>query len=136
MNVLLSIKPEYVSKIFAGSKQFEYRKAIFKNPNVKKVIVYSTMPEGRIVGEFDVGEILHDSPSSLWLRTWRKGGVAKDFFEQYFAGRNFGYAISVESARRYDVPVDPAEVFENFVPPQSFLYLCEDRAERLRLAAA
>lgn len=30
MKVLLSIKPEFVEKIFAGEKKFEYRRTIFK----------------------------------------------------------------------------------------------------------
>ena len=30
MKVLLSIKPEFVEKIFSGEKRFEYRKNIFK----------------------------------------------------------------------------------------------------------
>ena len=36
MKVVLSIKPEFAFKIFDGTKQFEFRKAIFKNPAVKK----------------------------------------------------------------------------------------------------
>lgn len=30
MNVILSIKPEFVEKIFSGEKQYEYRKVLFK----------------------------------------------------------------------------------------------------------
>ena len=30
MKVLLSIKPEFVEKIFSGEKRFEYRKFAFK----------------------------------------------------------------------------------------------------------
>ena len=52
MRVLLSIKPEFVEKIFSGEKLYEYRKAMFKNVNVSSVVIYSTMPVGKIVGEF------------------------------------------------------------------------------------
>ena len=51
MKVLLSIKPEFVKEIFEGRKKFEYRKSIFTK-DVTSVIVYSTKPEGMIVGEF------------------------------------------------------------------------------------
>ena len=36
MKVLLSIKPEYVDKIFSGEKRYEYRKSMFKNKNIDK----------------------------------------------------------------------------------------------------
>ena len=58
MKALLSIKPEFVSKIFTGEKIFEYRKAVFKRPMVKTVVIYSTMPVGKIVGEFEIEEII------------------------------------------------------------------------------
>lgn len=50
MKVLLSIKPSYVDKIRTGRKKFEFRKIIFKNvPD--SIIVYETMPVGKVVGE-------------------------------------------------------------------------------------
>ena len=58
MKILLSIKPEFVEEIFSGRKKFEYRKAIFTNKKVTSVIVYSTMPVGKIVGEFTIEEVL------------------------------------------------------------------------------
>jgi len=44
MNVLLSIKPKYVEKIVNGEKQYEFRKRIFRNKNVRKAFIYSTSP--------------------------------------------------------------------------------------------
>lgn len=58
MKALLSIKPEFVEKILSGEKLVEYRKAVFKRPEVKSVVIYSTMPDGLIVGEFEIGQIL------------------------------------------------------------------------------
>ncbi len=53
INVLLSIKPKFAAAIFAGEKQFEFRRAIFKNTNVKKVYVYASKPIGLVIGEFN-----------------------------------------------------------------------------------
>jgi predicted transcriptional regulator len=39
MKVLLSIKPEFADKIFEGTKLFEFRRSIFKNEKIKKVVV-------------------------------------------------------------------------------------------------
>ena len=50
MKVVLSIKPEFANKIFEGTKKYEFRRAIFKNPNIKKVVVYSSSPVKKIIG--------------------------------------------------------------------------------------
>ena len=65
MKALLSIKPEFIEKIFSGEKQVEFRKSCFKE-DVQTVVVYATMPVGKIVGEFEIETILSDSPEELW----------------------------------------------------------------------
>ena len=54
MKVLLSINPPYVDKIFNGEKKFEYRRAIFKDNSVDTIVIYSTSPIKKVVGEFKV----------------------------------------------------------------------------------
>ncbi|MGS0725005.1 ASCH domain-containing protein [Shewanella sp. 0m-11] len=131
MKILLSIKPEYVHKIFSGEKKFEYRKSIFKNQLVKTIVVYSTMPEGKIIGEFEIGDVLQENPASLWDKTWKHGGVEQSFFDEYFWGREKGYAISVKKVMRYAEPLDPRHLFGKFTAPQSFMYLKEEQAIKL-----
>ncbi|CAM4501495.1 ASCH domain-containing protein [Paenibacillus typhae] len=122
MKVLLSIKPEYVEKIFNGEKKYEYRKVIFKK-NVDTIVVYSTMPEGLIVGEFKVDTILFDSPELIWNETKKFAGVSAKFFKEYFANRHEGYAIKIIDPVRYEKPIDPKLEFDSFYAPQSFCYI-------------
>lgn len=122
MIALFSIKPEFVEKIFSGQKGYEYRRVIFKK-EVKKIVVYCTKPVGMIVGEFEVEEIIKDSPSELWSKTRDSAGVHKKFYTEYFNGRKVGYAIKFGKKQLYQKAVDPSDVFENFRPPQSFRYL-------------
>ena len=56
MKVLLSIKPEYASKILDGTKRYEYRRAIFKRTEVTTVVVYASDPVRKVIGEFAPGE--------------------------------------------------------------------------------
>ncbi|GGM81687.1 hypothetical protein GCM10010967_11800 [Dyadobacter beijingensis] len=126
MKILLSIKPEFVEKIFNGKKKFEYRKVLFSNREVKTVVVYSTMPVGRIVGEFEIKSIHQDSPNELWSKTKEFAGVDGVFFNDYFNGRNSGFAIEIGQVKRYKNPIDPKLVFEKFTAPQSFFYVKED----------
>ncbi|WP_246851135.1 ASCH domain-containing protein [Vibrio crassostreae] len=123
MKALLSIKPEFVEKIMSGEKLFEYRKAVFKRPEVKSVVIYSTMPEGKIVGEFEIGSILKSNPEDLWKETKNDSGIQKQFFDMYFSDREVAYAIQIKQLKRYDKPIDPYEVEPNFKAPQSFKYI-------------
>ena len=129
MKVLLSIKPEYVRKIFAGTKKYEYRKSIFTK-HVDKVVVYATKPMGMIVGEFSVEEVLVEEPEILWKETHEVSGISKDFFDQYFEGRQKGYALKVSSPPLYDEPIVPFKLFTSFIPPQSFKYIDTETEEK------
>ncbi len=122
MKILLSIKPEFANKIFSGEKKFEFRKRIFKNPEVKTMVVYSTMPVGKIIGEFSIKKIHQNSPDFIWEKTKSFAGVDKSFFDAYYYGRDLAFAIEVGEAKLYSKPIDPKEKYINFVPPQSFMY--------------
>lgn len=125
MKVLLSIKPEYAYKILSGDKRYEFRKAVFKNKDVRKIVIYATKPVGKVVGEFDIGEILQDSPESIWAKTKSYSGISKDFFEEYFNGRERAFAISIKNPSTYEEPFELKRVVANGVAPQSFRYLHE-----------
>jgi predicted transcriptional regulator len=84
MKVLLSIKPEYVEKILDGTKKFEFRKGIFKNPDVKSVVIYSTMPVGMIVAEFDIADVIEDKPSTVWKKPVVTLALANSFLIRIF----------------------------------------------------
>ena len=123
MKILLSIKPEFVEKIFSGEKRFEYRKAIFKNNDVTSVVIYATMPVGMIVGEFKIKSVHKDTPRTIWQETQKYSGVSEDFFFSYFNNKNKAYAIEIGEIRRYENPVNPQKLFPHFTAPQSFCYI-------------
>lgn len=120
--VLLSIKPEFAYKIFEGTKKYEFRKQIFKDSSIKKVIVYSSSPEQKVIGEFTIDDILNDTPSDLWLQTRDYSGITQAFYEEYFRGRKNAYAIKVASTKLYEQKKDLSD-FDIMFPPQSFAYV-------------
>ena len=124
MKVLLSIKPEFALKIFNGSKKYEYRRAIFKNQEVSIVIVYASDPMRRVIGEFEIEDILYDEPQLLWLKTKNYAGISKKRFFGYFANKSKGYAIKVKTTTMYDDPL-PLNSFQVSSPPQSFMYISQ-----------
>lgn len=122
MRVLLSIKPEYAFKIFDGSKKYEFRKVIFKNPNITTVVVYASSPVQQVIGEFDIDLILSLDPKQIWNKTKKFSGISEEFFYQYFADRDVAHAIKVKNVRRYEKPLNITSDF-NVTPPQSYVYL-------------
>ena len=122
MRVLLSIKPEFATKIFDGSKQYEYSRIIFKNKNVNKVVVYESSPTSLIIGEFEIDGIIDDELPALWEQTKSHAGISQTKFSEYFADKSRGYAIKVKTPRRYERPV-PLSSVTAAAPPQSFAYL-------------
>lgn len=121
MKVLLSIKPEFAFKIFEGTKRFEFRKAIFKRPDVKTVVVYASSPVQQVIGEFEIDDIISNSPSAVWEKTKKYSGITKVFFNKYFENKEVAYAIKIKDVKKYDIPLC-LDVF-NVVPPQSYVYL-------------
>ena len=121
MKVLLSIKPEFASKIFEGSKQYEYRRTIFKRTGVTTIVVYASYPIKEVIGEFEIEGIIQEEPQSLWEKTGQQGGISKERFLSYFKDKTKGYAIKVRGARMYDAPVPLNKLMVVF-PPQSFTY--------------
>lgn len=126
MKVLLSIKPEFVEKIFSGEKKFEYRRNIFKNPDVDTIIVYSTMPVGKIVGEFKIQSILNLSIDELWSQTKSKSGINYSFYKSYFHDKDKGYAIKIQAVKEYEKPLMLSDIRENLKAPQSFCYIADE----------
>jgi predicted transcriptional regulator len=122
MRVLLSIKPEFAFKIFDGTKRFEFRKVIFKNPNVKTVVVYASSPVQQVIGEFEIDDILSFDPDAIWKMTKKHSGITEAFFYEYFADREIAHAIKIKKTKKYRKPLSIKDDF-NVVPPQSYVYL-------------
>jgi predicted transcriptional regulator len=122
MKILLSIKPEFALKIFNGSKRYEYRRTIFKQGEVKTVVVYASDPVKQVIGEFEIGEILYEEPEVLWAKTKNQSGITRNRFLEYFDNKPKGYAIEVKVAQTYDIPI-PLKNLMVPRPPQSFRYL-------------
>ncbi|MDE6250764.1 MAG: ASCH domain-containing protein [Alphaproteobacteria bacterium] len=119
--ILLSIKPQFVDKILSGDKKFEYRKHI-PNQYVDKIIIYSTFPECRIVGEAKISNILSGTPADIWSQTHNQSGITPDFFFKYFNGKNVAFAYELGQIMKYQIPKKLSD-FGVTNAPQSFIYI-------------
>ena len=95
----------------------------FKNRTITTVVIYATKPVGKIVGEFDIEEIISENPNTLWSLTSEFAGISKSLFNEYFRGKQTAYAIKVKKVRRYKHPMELDTVIASGIAPQSFCYL-------------
>jgi predicted transcriptional regulator len=122
MKVILSIKPKYASKILEGKKTYELRKTIFKNTEIKTVLIYASSPISKIIGEFQIEKIVHLELDDLWNVVKQKAEVDKDFFDEYFDSKEKGYAIGIKNVKKYKNNIDISEEY-GIKAPQSFAYI-------------
>ncbi len=123
MNVILSIKPKYARLILSGEKRYEFRKLIFSERYIQEAYIYVTSPIKRIVGLFEIGAIIRDSPEGLWKRLGNHSGMDEAEFFDYFKDIKFGFAIEIKHVKAFEAQYDPKEMIPGFNPPQSFCYL-------------
>lgn len=121
-SVLMSIKPKYADAISRGEKLIEFRKQPIAS-TAKKIYVYSSYPVKRIIGFFEVENIVSESPSLLWQKYAPIGCIDKESFFDYFNGKRLGYGILIKKFHLLTCPKDPKEFDNTFKAPQSFCYL-------------
>lgn len=122
--ILLSIKPEYAQRIFKGEKRYEYRKRLFKRNDINSIVVYVTKPVGKVIGEFEIAEILEGDPIDIWEKTKKHSGITKKDYIEYFEGNEKGYAISIKNYVVYKKPLELKELNSAIKSaPQSFIYI-------------
>jgi type I restriction enzyme, S subunit len=123
MDVLLSIKSEYVKQIKMERKKFEFRKKVFSKRTVKRVFIYETSPVKKVVGFFTIDDVIEDAPINLWKISEGHAGINYDDYMDYFDGNDIGYAIKIGKIEFFDDPMELTDLLPNGVPPQSFCYL-------------
>jgi predicted transcriptional regulator len=119
--ILLSIKPEYVSKILSGEKRYEFRKWLIQDFKNIRVVIYSSAPVQRIVGE---------DPQILWNKTASVGGISKEKFLAYFAQKSVGYAYKIKNLKIYNQELKISDI-GIYTPPQRYIYLTDKEYSRL-----
>jgi len=124
--MLLSINPEHVENILRGSKTFEYRKILCKR-KVDKIVIYSTCPVKRIVGEVEVLDIIEMDKEKLWKITKKQSGITKKFYDKYYEGRETAVAYKLGEVLEYDEPQLLNDIGVKMAP-QSYMYLPEKAA--------
>ena len=121
MKLLLSIKPLFVKGIINKEKIYELRRN-FTKKQIDKIVIYESAPISRVVGEFEVEKVLHESLENLWDITKDFSCVDREFFEKYFNWKEYWYAIKIKNPKRYKKPKLITDYWMKR-PPQSYAFI-------------
>lgn len=132
--VLISIRPNYVKKIFSGEKKIEFRRRWPTQP-VETLFIYATAPIQRIVGLAKVVRVTQGTPTQLWNLAKEIGsGISRRKLFAYLNGSRKGVAIELGKFKPVPGGIDPRLCFgPGFRPPQSYRYLKEDEILLIKL---
>jgi len=119
--LLMSINPEHVDNILAGTKKFEFRKTKCKE-KIESIVIYSTSPIMRVVAEVEVEGIIEDTPQAVWNQTHTAAGIDKIFFDRYYNGRDTAVAYVLGNVREFAVPRFLSD-YGVKAAPQSYVYV-------------
>lgn len=136
--LLLSIKPEYASKIFDGTKKVELRRVRNRLKSGDLVVVYVTSPEKALVGSFEVEDIIvKDLPeelNNLWKQVEEQAGIERQQFYRYYQGASVGVGIFLKNIKKFPKPLELESLrkqLPNIRPPQSYRYLTPVEVRRV-----
>jgi predicted transcriptional regulator len=131
--ILLSIKPEFASKIYDGTKSIELRR-VKPARFVQRVLVYETSPVSRITGWFTLRWIKSLPPKLAWSRFRKSMGIGRDGFHAYFRNCRNAILFAVSRIHRFVSGVKLTSLGRGVRPPQSFVYLASTvlRTRRVR----
>jgi predicted transcriptional regulator len=119
--ILLSIKPEYVKKILAGTKKYEYRRRLAKE-EISTILIYSTYPVMKVVAQAEVSGTICANPSALWEKTKANAGISRKKYREYFQGCKKANAYELGEIKAFDEPKSLLDYNISFAP-QSFVYV-------------
>ena len=119
--MLLSIKPQYVEKIIAGKKKFEFRKFHCRE-GIDTIIIYATAPMKQVIGEVSLIDIIEGDVEYVWHETKGFGGILKKDYKAYYKEREVAVAYQLGDVKVYDEPKTLTDLGLDYVP-QSFAYL-------------
>lgn len=123
--LLISIRPQFVESIFAGSKTVELRRVKPRLQAGDLVVIYASGSTKGIVGAFEVEGLTAASPLAIWRKHSGGSGLSKAEFERYFEGTDLGYAIRIGKLWKLPVLIPLGTLRKRrsgFRPPQSYHY--------------
>lgn len=126
MNVLFSIHPVHLDRIFSRKKTVELRnRAVRVKPN-SWMWLYATTPRKRLEGRALIRKVIIDTPENIWRKFKAKLGLSRKEFFVYAGASSRVSAILLSKIEQFSSPLHLEVIRDyviNFHPPQFYVLL-------------
>lgn len=130
---LMSIHPEFATRILNGEKRVEFRRRSAAR-ELTHLIIYATTPVKAVVGVAEVDRMELASPETLWKNYGDVGGIGRSAFFRYFEGVTEGVAYVIRKVWTCSMRVPLGRKGLPKRAPQAFQYVSSLTASRLLTA--
>lgn len=131
-DLVLSLQPTHARALFNGNKQVEIRRRFSLKWEGSNVLVYSSSPIRSFVGSFQIAKVVEGHPTEIWNTFSNAIGCSEVEFSKYTNGSNKVFAIIVEGAQEFKVPITKTYlsrlVERDLSAPQSYLRVNKESA--------
>jgi predicted transcriptional regulator len=132
VDIVISVKEEYLAMILKGDKTIELRRKAINVPPGSRVWLYAKSPIAHISACATVQRVVTGTPRVVWNRYRSEVGITRDEFNSYFKGSSTACAILLGDVRGV-VPAlklrDLRSRLNGFHPPQFFKKLYKGSPE-------
>jgi len=139
-DLLLSVRPQYLSKIFAGTKRIEIRRKFSTKWHGHTVNLYASGPTMQIMGHARVSRIVVKPPEQIWEQFKHEIGCSFEDFNAYTVGASEIYALELDDVTPFRMPISRTDaasfIGERLVPPQSYCTLEKNKPWAKALSVA
>jgi predicted transcriptional regulator len=126
---IISIKPEYSSKILSGSKTIELRHSTLGLEKDDFVIVYESAPKQVLGFWFRIADVETYPIASMWTKYGGRLGIDHEGYLTYFDSCTEATGLHIGEVYGLNPPIPLAKIKElvpGFVPPQGILWIRDD----------
>ena len=120
--ILITIKSEYASMIYAGYKTIELREQNPKVPIGTPCFIHEPLPIGRVTGYFTYAGSFNFDTLCTEQSLLKKAGMSYSRMREYYAHQLIGVAWKIEQPTPFPDAMSLAD-FNVFHAPQSYQFL-------------
>jgi predicted transcriptional regulator len=106
-DVMILINKRFTEKIINGNKNIIFIKNINSRfRNARRVIVYESGSNKKMVGDFKLNEFDEDTPLNLWKKYSKDTAFSENQFFNYYKDKYNGVALKIDNLIKYKKPKD------------------------------
>ncbi|MDB5158367.1 MAG: Ljo [Mucilaginibacter sp.] len=128
--LMMSIQPNYLSRILSGDKVVEIRKKFNRKWEQRRITLYSTAPYKAILGYAVIQKVISNTPEKIWEQYGSELGCSQSEYKNYTGNIDKVFAIKLSNITPYQNPIYLTQLSNflntNLIPPQSYLSLKEN----------